>query len=191
MKNYFIAALLCIAFVGCKEKAKEQDAEIEDIVVTDTVSKTITAKATIDAKSNSAVSGTVTFTENEGMVSMVANLIGLTPGMHAIHIHENGDCSADDGSSAGGHWNPTMKEHGAWGHDGFHLGDIGNIDADENGIGTITKDTDLWCIGCADETKNIIGKAIIIHDGVDDMKTQPTGNAGGRVGCGEIVLEKK
>ncbi len=103
MKNYFIATLLCIALVGCKEKAKEQDAEIEDIVVTDTVSKTITAKATIDAKSNSAVSGTVTFTENEGMVSMVANLTGLTPGMHAIHIHENGDCSAEDGSSAGGH----------------------------------------------------------------------------------------
>lgn len=192
MKNYFIAALLCVALVGCKEaqKVEENEAEMET-VVTDTISKTITATALIEAKSNSAVSGKVIFTENEGIVSMVATLSGLTPGKHAIHIHEKGDCSAADGSSAGGHWNPTMKDHGAWGHDGFHLGDIGNIDTDENGIGTITKETDLWCIGCADENKNIIGKAIIIHDGVDDMKTQPTGNAGGRVGCGEIVLEQK
>ena len=191
MKNYFIATLLCVALVGCKEKAKENDAVMEDIVVTDTISKTTTATAIITAKSNSAVSGTVTFTENEGMVSMVATLSGLTPGMHAIHIHEKGDCSAADGTSAGGHWNPTMEDHGAWGHDGFHKGDIGNLDADENGIATISKETDLWCIGCEDETKNIVGKAIIVHQDVDDMKTQPTGNAGGRVGCGEIVVEEK
>ncbi len=188
MKNYLIILLLCVTLIGCKktETVKENDTE----TVTDTIAKAVTATAIIEAKSNSAVSGTVTFTENDGKVSMTATLAGLTPGQHAIHIHEKGDCSAVDGSSAGEHWNPTHSDHGIWGHDGFHLGDIGNLEADENGIATITKETDLWCIGCEDENKNIIGKAIVVHKDVDDLKTQPSGAAGDRIGCGAIVLEK-
>ena len=73
----------------------------------------------------------------------------------------------------------------------FHKGDIGNLEADENGIASITKETDLWCISCDDETKNIVGKSIVVHKDVDDMKSQPSGNAGDRIGCGEIVLEKE
>ena len=191
MKKLILVAIACVAFVSCKDKVVEKDIDEEVTTVTDTVAKSPTATAVIAAKSNSAVSGMVTFTENNGMVSMEAKLTGLTPGMHAIHIHEKGDCSAEDGSSAGGHWNPTSADHGEWGHDGFHLGDIGNLEADENGIARITKETDLWCIGCEDANKNIIGKAIILHKDADDLKSQPSGAAGDRVGCGEIVLEKE
>ncbi|MBF02206.1 MAG: superoxide dismutase [Flavobacterium sp.] len=191
MKNYLSIGLLCLALVSCKDSKKVEENNTDMVTVTDTIAKSVTATATISAKSNSSVSGRVTFVENDGMVFMEAELTGLTPGMHAIHIHETGDCSADDGSSAGGHWNPTHADHGAWGHDGFHLGDIGNLEADENGIARITKETDLWCIGCEDANKNIIGKAIIVHKDADDLKSQPSGAAGDRVGCGEIVLEKE
>lgn len=189
MKKYFIITLLCVTLIGCKETVKENETNSE--VKIDAVEKSLTATAFIEAKSNSTVSGTVTFIENNGKVSMTAKFTGLTPGPHAIHIHENGDCSAEDGSSAGGHWNPTHEDHGAWEHNGFHKGDIGNLNADENGIATISMETDLWCIGCEDETKNIIGKSIIVHKDADDLKSQPSGNAGDRVGCGVIVFEDK
>lgn len=147
------------------------------------------AIATITAKSNSNVSGEVTFTEKEGKVIMNASLKGLTEGNHAIHIHAVGDCSAADGTSAGGHWNPTDENHGKWMQKPFHIGDIGNLIANAKGKGSIERDTNLWCLNCDDENKNIIGKAIIIHAGPDDFSSQPSGAAGPRVGCGEIVMK--
>ncbi|MFY9242854.1 MAG: superoxide dismutase family protein [Polaribacter sp.] len=156
------------------------------LVFASCTSETKTAVATISAKSGSNVSGKVTFTEKDGKVMMIAELQGLTEGEHAMHIHAVGDCSADDGSSAGGHWNPTEEDHGKWMANPFHIGDIGNLVANAEGKGTIEKETDLWCINCEDETKNIIGKAIIVHSGIDDFMSQPSGAAGSRVGCGEI-----
>lgn len=147
------------------------------------------AIATITAKSYSNVNGTVTFTEKDGKIMMSAKINGLTPGTHAIHIHENGDCSSDDGKSAGGHWNPTKDNHGKWKHGEFHSGDIGNLEADENGVATIEKESDFWCIGCEDENKNILNHAIIVHASADDFKSQPSGAAGTRVGCGVITLK--
>lgn len=169
-KNYLLILLATVFFNSCAEN------------------KT-TAVVNIQAKSNSNVSGTVTFTEVNGKVMMDAKLSGLTPGNHAIHIHETGDCSAPDGKSAGGHWNPTNKNHGKWMQDPFHIGDIGNLVADEQGNGSISRETDLWCIDCEDSNKNIISKAIIIHAGPDDFSSQPSGAAGPRVGCGEIVVK--
>ena len=148
------------------------------------------ATVTISEKNSSGVTGTVTFTDKDGIIEMVAEIEGATEGDHAIHIHAIGDCSADDGTSAGGHWNPTNEDHGTWGTAPFHRGDIGNINVGSNGKGSISRDTDLWCLGCADETKNVIGKAIIIHEGPDDFSTQPTGAAGPRIGCGEIMMDE-
>lgn len=154
-----------------------------------TETKEKTAIANIEAKSGSAVSGKVTFTEKNGKVTMKAELAGLSEGNHAIHIHAVGDCSADDGTSAGGHWNPTDENHGKWGEAPYHRGDIGNLVADADGNGNIERETDLWCLDCTDDTKNITGKAIIIHEGPDDFSSQPSGAAGPRVGCGEIVMK--
>lgn len=159
------------------------------ITISCTKSEEKFAEATINAKSGSSVNGTVSFTEVDGKVMMKATLKGLTLGKHAIHIHEKGDCSSDDGKSAGGHWNPTQDNHGKWMHGAFHSGDIGNLEADENGNATIEKESDFWCIGCEDDTKNIVGHAIIVHAGTDDFTSQPSGAAGARVGCGEITLK--
>lgn len=141
----------------------------------------------LQPKSDSQVSGSATFTEKGGVVTFEANIQGLTPGEHAIHIHEKADCSAADATSTGGHWNPTFKKHGKWGQGEYHKGDIGNFTADANGNGTIKFSTDEWCIGCGDETKDITNKGLIVHKGADDFTTQPTGNAGGRVACAGII----
>jgi Cu-Zn family superoxide dismutase len=114
----------------------------------------------------------------------------VEPGPHAVHIHETGDCSAEDGSSAGGHWNPTGEEHGKWGEHPFHLGDIGNIEVGEDGTGSITLSTDLWSIGDSSD-HDVVGKSIVVHAGADDFKSQPSGAAGERIGCGVIELKEQ
>jgi len=149
------------------------------------------ASASIVAKNDSGVTGTVTFTDKDGVIEMKAEIEGASEGDHAIHIHAIGDCSAEDGTSAGGHWNPTNEDHGTWGEAPFHRGDIGNINVGSDGKGSISRETDLWCLNCADDTKNVVGKAIIIHEGPDDFSTQPTGAAGPRIGCGEIIMDEE
>lgn len=145
-------------------------------------------KFALNAKSKSTAQGMVIFTEQNGIVTLEAHINGLTPGTHAIHVHEKADCSSDDGKSSGGHWNPTFASHGKWGDEaGYHRGDIGNFEADETGHGMITFSTNEWCLGCADETKNLLGKAIIVHQGADDLTSQPSGAAGARVSCVGII----
>lgn len=147
---------------------------------------TTTKNYTIYPKSGAHTQGTVNLTQKGKKVTMDMNVYKLTPGLHAVHIHEKGNCGATDGSSAGGHWNPSNDDHGKWGAEHFHMGDIGNLTADQNGTSRLIFETDKWCLGCSDASKNIIGKSIIIHAGKDDFHTQPTGDAGGRVGCVEI-----
>lgn len=197
---------LCMALLlitGCKEEKKDTEMMTEDSeMMTEesnsgdmssdngdmAIAKSITIN--LNSKSGSNVSGTVTFTEDgNDDVNMIAKITGLKPGVHAIHIHETADCTSDDGKSSGGHWNPTGQPHGKWSaEDGaFHKGDIGNFVALENGEGTVNFHTELWCIGCEDETKNILGKAIIVHEGQDDFVSQPSGDAGKRVSCAGII----
>lgn len=183
-KTIAIILLVCLSITGCKEETKQTEKATEKKEKSE--SKKIKLK--LEPKSNSNVSGNVVFTEENGSVTMVAILKGLTPGPHAIHLHEKADCSSPDGKSTGGHWNPTAEPHGKWGSkEGYHKGDIGNFEADEKGNGTITFSTNQWCIGCGDETKDIVGKAVIVHEGMDDYLTQPTGAAGGRVSCGAVI----
>ncbi|WP_224491202.1 superoxide dismutase family protein [Robertkochia flava] len=178
--------------IGCKGNEKKETTE--DAVQTEemkTEPMTETAREVVvvmESKSGSEVKGEVTFSEENGVVSMTAVFDGLAPGEHAIHLHEEADCSADDATSTGGHWNPTFAKHGQWGDaDGYHLGDIGNFTADETGKGAIQFATDQWCIGCGDEKKDILGKAVIVHQGTDDFTSQPSGAAGARVSCGGVI----
>lgn len=174
MKKIFLSiVLIVVVIIGCKTSSDSSNSKKLNIV--------------FEPKSNSTVSGTATFEEKNGKVTFVAKLAGLKPGVHAIHIHEKSDCTAADGSSAGGHWNPTFKKHGKWGVGEYHKGDIGNFTADEKGNGTITLTTDEWCIGCGDATKDILGKGLIVHQGTDDYVSQPAGNAGARVACSAII----
>lgn len=182
-----------MAFVGCKNEKKDvesMDSMNDTIQVDSTSNEEVTKNVSVimEAKSKSTAAGEIYFSEADGVVTMEGKFNGLTPGTHAIHIHEKADCSADDGTSSGGHWNPTHEKHGKWGDaEGYHKGDIGNFEVGEDGSGKITMLTDQWCIGCGDANKDIVGKAVIIHEGQDDFKTQPTGDAGGRVSCGGII----
>ena len=138
-------------------------------------------------KGNDVV-GTVTFTKVEGGVRVVAELTGLKPGEHGFHIHEKGDCTAPDGTSAGGHFNPGKHPHAGPDAAERHAGDLGNITADAAGKAHYERvDKELKLTG----DDSIIGRSVIVHEKVDDLKTQPTGNAGARVACGVIVAAKE
>jgi len=181
-----IALLLIITILafaaGCKKDAKDKVEPISE------AEKAVKVKFALSPKSGSMVKGNVVFTQLNGQVEMTAILEGLSPGDHAIHIHDTADCSSEDGKSSGGHWNPTGEPHGKWGNaTGYHKGDIGNFTADDKGFSVVNKTTNEWCIGCGDETKDILGKAIIVHQGVDDFTSQPSGAAGSRVSCGGII----
>ena len=143
------------------------------------------ATAKIEAKSGSAAAGDANFSASAGKVTMTVTVTGLTPGTHAIHLHEKGDCSDPEAKAAGPHWNPSNEAHGQWGHGAFHHGDIGNLEANAQGEATLTFSTDMWTIG-GPAASDIIGRAVVVHDKADDFQTQPTGNAGGRIGCGVI-----
>jgi superoxide dismutase, Cu-Zn family len=139
------------------------------------------------ATQGNTASGTITFTQAENGVKVVADLEGLTKGKHGFHIHEYGDCSSPDGLSAGGHFNPEGKSHGAPMDMNRHMGDMGNVEADESGKAHLEyTDASLKLNG----PESIIGRSVILHKSEDDLKTQPTGNAGARIACGVIGVAK-
>lgn len=191
-KLILLASVFALLFTtGCKKNVKDKNEPIteteKDEPIVEAV-KTAKVRLTMASKSESTVKGNIVFNQEEGKVAMVALLEGLDPGQHAIHLHEKADCSSDDGKSSGGHWNPTNQPHGKWGDAaGYHKGDIGNFTADDKGMAVVNFSTDEWCIGCGDANKDILGKAVIVHQGVDDFTSQPSGAAGSRVSCGGII----
>lgn len=145
------------------------------------------AIAVLHPTTGSNVAGTITFTKSGDAIKVLADITGLTPGKHGFHIHEFGDCSSADAKSAGGHFNPTNHQHGAPEATDRHAGDLGNIEADASGKAHLdVTDKTLKLSG----TDCIIGHAVIVHEKADDLKTQPTGDAGGRVACGVIGVTK-
>ena len=150
-----------------------------------TASEPVRAIANINPTEGNEARGTVEFTQEGGGVRVVASLTGLSEGDHGFHIHETGDCSAADGTSAGGHFNPEGKNHGAPDAAERHVGDLGNITADAAGNASYNRlDTHL----AFDGTNNIVGRGVIVHALPDDF-SQPTGAAGVRLGCGVIEME--
>lgn len=151
----------------------------------------ITATAPLDAKSGSNVTGTVRFEEVmvEGVpaVRVTVDASGVPPGVHGFHVHEKGDCSAPDATSAGGHFNPGNEPHGAPNAGAHHAGDFGNVEA--NPESRVNVSYIMHGVTLGSGTSSIAGKAIVLHADPDDLKTQPTGNAGGRIACGVITLD--
>ncbi len=148
------------------------------------------AQAVLQATQGNTVSGTVRFTQQGDQLLMEATIAGLSPGPHGFHIHEKGDCSAPDATSAGGHFNPGKTEHGDPAHGAHHGGDFGNLNADADGkavlrLSVLTSQINL----SKDQSNSILGKGLIVHGGADDFQTQPTGNSGKRVACGVITAQ--
>ena len=141
-------------------------------------------EVTIQPKSGSSISGKATLTETADGVKVVLALEHMPAGEHGAHVHEKGDCSAADGSSAGGHFNPAGNPHALPATSPHHLGDLGNITIDASGNGHL----DIVATGANlkdGDPNSFLGRSIIIHEKKDDGG-QPTGNAGGRVACAEI-----
>lgn len=145
-----------------------------------------TATAKLEPRSGSNVSGTVTFTQVGDKVRTTGEVNGHTAGVKGWHIHEKGDCSDPKGMSAGGHFNPLGHKHGAPTDSARHAGDTGNLVFNDRGSATISM-TITGISVSKDKPDGIIGRAVIIHMDQDDLKTDSTGNAGGRAACGVIV----
>lgn len=199
LKSGVAVMMLSGMIVACNSSSTEErtDADSTTMASTDTsdgmnmssdASKMHAEAALSGTTSDTTVSGTVKFdAQSDGKVKMTVDISVPKEANKtvAMHIHENGACS-DMGKAAGGHWNPTNMQHGKWGEGSYHAGDIGNIQLDGNGKGTMTMETDQWAIGGTDKNKDILGKSIILHSGPDDFKSQPSGNSGSRIGCATI-----
>lgn len=136
---------------------------------------------------NNSISGNVNFTKEKNGIRIKGSMQGLTPGKHGFHIHKYGNCSGHNGTCAGDHFNPTNAPHGAPTDKNVHIGDLGNIIADEHGNAEYDEiNYNIKLFG----PHSIIGRSIIIHEQPDDLQSQPTGNAGNRIGCGVIGISK-
>lgn len=163
-----------LIFSGCKSSSEQQ------------ANAKLIATAELDPASGSNVHGTVSFIRARRGVRVEAVISGLAPGKHGFHVHESGDCSAPDASSAGGHFNPTGMPHGGPMADRHHIGDLGNLEAGSDGVAHYSRVFhDLSFQG----TNSIVGKAIIVHAKTDDFTSQPSGNSGARVACGLIEMK--
>ncbi len=162
------------------------------LVLAGSFTGTVFAKtATVDiqpTKEGSSVSGSMRLEEVPEGLKIQAAVKGVSPGLHGFHIHENGACG-EEGKAAGGHFNPDHASHGFLLHDGFsfaHAGDLGNMNVDADGTGAL--EVTLPGLSLSTGEHNIAGKSVILHEKEDDFG-QPTGNAGGRIGCGIITEE--
>ena len=147
----------------------------------------LSAQAVMKPAKKQKAKGVVHFTQSGDKIKVEAMLEGIKPGPHGFHIHEKGDCSAPDFSSAGGHFNPTGKPHGDHSSPEKHIGDMGNIIANAKGKVSVTLEISSATIG---GPNGLLSKAVIVHEKADDLKTQPTGDSGGRIACGVIEALK-
>lgn len=139
----------------------------------------------LEARSGSQVAGTVSFSPHGDKILVEARIGGLTPGEHGIHVHEAGDCSAADASSAKGHFNPAGRLHGHHEKGEHHAGDLPNLVADANGRASYR--AEISGVQLAAGPQGIIGRSLVVHADPDDYQTQPAGNSGKRVACGVIA----
>ena len=142
------------------------------------------ATALLAPTQGNTASGTLSFEQHGDHVMVVAVVSGLKPGqLHGLHVHEKGDCSAPDGTSAGGHFNPTGQPHGPQ-NAAHHAGDLPALQADANGVAQAR--FHLQGVSLKEGATSLIGRGLIVHAGPDDYATQPTGNSGARIACGVI-----
>jgi superoxide dismutase, Cu-Zn family len=180
--NLFPVSLIALIFLPLTSSIALAQA------TTEKPSAPLKAIAVLHPTEGNKVSGTVTFTEVADGVQVHAELTGLTPGKHGFHVHEFGDCSAADASSAGAHFNPTNQPHAAPDATARHVGDMGNIEADTSGAAKL--DYLDHSMSLANDDRSIIGRSVVVHAKTDDLKSQPAGDSGARVACGVIGRAK-
>jgi len=179
-----VCILATLILCGCQQKSEMAPGDASTNGLKQPGGESITqAIATLNPTEGHKVTGTVTFTKVDNGVRVVADITGLKEGEHGFHVHENGDCSAPDGSSAGGHFNPTGMPHAGPDSAEHHIGDLGNIPADASGKTHLDR---IFSFLTLNGTNSIVGRGLIVHEGRDDLTSQPSGAAGARVACGVI-----
>ncbi len=175
-RSFLVSALVGVVtvFGQMKHETMDQHAVLKAIVV-------------LQPTKGSTVMGIVRFEVVDNGIRVVADITGLAPGKHGFHIHEFGDCSSIDGSSAGGHFNPSGMPHSMPSSTNRHVGDLGNIVADSTGTAHLDYVDGMISFS---GPLSVIGRGVIVHEKEDDLKTQPTGNAGARLACGVIGIAK-
>ena len=146
------------------------------------------AVAKLAPTKDSTASGTATFSSaGKDGVRVAIEVSGLKPNsLHGLHVHEKGDCSAPDATSAGPHFSLQGQEHGPHEGDKFHAGDLGNLEADAQGKATKTLVVPASKLTLAAGPASVVGRAVVVHGGPDDLKSQPAGNSGPRIACGVV-----
>jgi Cu-Zn family superoxide dismutase len=145
------------------------------------------ASAQLAPTQGNTATGTLAITASQDAVHLSGPVMGLTPNAEfGFHIHERGDCSAPDASSAGAHFNPSNAQHGNPAGDTHHAGDMLNAKSDAQGLAQIEADATGVSLG-GGQPNDVLGKAVVMHEKPDDYATQPSGNSGGRIACGVIV----
>ena len=184
-RHQLLALAAACALAACSTTAEKSEpaATASEPAATSTASS---ATVNLASASGSLVSGKLSMVPMGDGVHITGQVGGLGAGQtHAIHVHEKGDCSAVDASSAGGHFNPTGSAHGRAGTPVHHAGDMDNLTANAEGVA----DVDIHLSGVTlggGAANDIAGRAVIVHAAPDDYTSQPSGNAGARVACGVI-----
>jgi len=181
-KKSVLLIMLVISLLAINDSAKAQMKKNKC-----SIEKLNNAIAVINPTKGNKAHGMVTFTKVKNGIKVVADIEGLTPGKHGFHIHQYGDCSDPKGKSAGGHFNPDKVKHAGHNSTVRHVGDFGNLVADKDGNAHMVFVDNLISFH---GPHNIIGRGVVIHGGADDLTSQPSGNAGPRVGCGAIAQAK-
>lgn len=173
---FLLTILALMSVLACTQQKTSQQAQGSEIT---------RAVAVLHPTEGSTVRGIVWFEKVENGIRITADVEGLTPGKHGFHIHEYGDCSAPDATSARGHFNPDNVPHAGPDAAQRHVGDLGNLEADDSGKAHYERvDTVVAFSG----PHSIIGRAVIVHEQADDLSSQPTGAAGARLACGVIGI---
>ena len=200
IKRFALPAAVALALIaGCESSGKDDSSSSSSSSSAKKMDANDKAAAVANLKTAAAAStqpkwgkptGTVTFTPaGDDKVKVAYDLKGLTPGTHGFHIHEKGDLSAADFSSAGPHFNPTKHKHAGPDSKDRHAGDLGNIEADTSGNAKGTVTAEGLSIG-GGAANDIIGRSIVVHEKADDLKSDPSGNSGARVAAGVIEAKK-
>lgn len=181
IRAHLLAATACALLAACASAPPAQGSK-----TTPAASSAREAVAVLASASGSLVSGKLVLLPMGDGVHVTGQVGGLKPGdIRGFHIHEKGDCSAADASSAGGHFNPAGQAHGRAGRGPHHAGDTDNLVADAKGVARVNAHVRGVTLG-GGAANDIAGRAFIVHAAADDYATQPTGNAGARVACGVI-----
>jgi Cu-Zn family superoxide dismutase len=175
----FLPFVLCVAFAAMAVGQEKKHADAHGHGHAAALPKK--AIAVLTPTKDSKVGGVLTLVATDHGTRITGKVTGLTPGLHGFHIHEFGDLSSDDGTAAGGHYNPDGHKHGGPEDKERHAGDLGNLKANEDGVATVDVTADV-------ALHFVIGRAFVVHAKADDLKTQPTGDAGGRVALGLIGI---